>query len=80
MGTAANMNYVAIATEADADVEITAVVTAGVQTNAVCAGDPASWRETPEGISKVAARRRHHQHDAARQPADDRRRHWRGRS
>jgi adenosylcobinamide hydrolase len=55
MGTAANMNYVAVATETDADLEITAVVTAGVQTNAVCAGDPASWRETPEGISKVAA-------------------------
>jgi adenosylcobinamide amidohydrolase len=55
MGTAANMNYVAIATESDAGVEITALVTAGVQTNAICAGDPASWRETPEGISKVAA-------------------------
>jgi len=55
MGTAANMNYVAIATEVDDDVEITAIVTAGVQTNAVCAGDPASWRETPEGISKVIA-------------------------
>jgi adenosylcobinamide amidohydrolase len=55
MGTAANMNYVAITTEQDADVEVTAIVTAGVQTNAVCAGDPASWRETPEGITKVAA-------------------------
>jgi adenosylcobinamide hydrolase len=55
MGTAANMNYVAITTENDADVEVTAIVTAGVQTNAVCAGDPASWRETPEGITKVAA-------------------------
>jgi len=55
MGTAANMNYVSIATERDAGVEITAVVTAGVQTNAVCAGDPANWRETPEGTSKVAA-------------------------
>jgi adenosylcobinamide amidohydrolase len=55
MGTAANMNYVAISTEVDADVEISAVVTAGVQTNAVCAGDPAAWRETPEGLSKVAA-------------------------
>ena len=30
-------------------------MTAGVQTNATCAGDPASWRETPEGIAKVAA-------------------------
>jgi len=49
------MNYVSIATERDAGVEITAVVTAGVQTNAVCAGDPANWRETPEGTSKVAA-------------------------
>jgi adenosylcobinamide amidohydrolase len=55
MGTAANMNYVAIATETDAGVEMTAVVTAGVQTNAVCAGDPASWRETREGLAKVAA-------------------------
>lgn len=55
MGTAANMNYVAIATEADAGVEATAIVTAGVQTNATCAGDPASWRETPEGIAKVAS-------------------------
>src|SRR5258706_9371595 len=55
MGTAANMNYVAIASETDADIQITAVVTAGVHTNAVCAGDPASWRESAEGISKVTA-------------------------
>jgi adenosylcobinamide hydrolase len=55
MGTAANMNYAAIATETDAELEITAVVTAGVHTNAVCAGDPASWRESSEGISKVTA-------------------------
>jgi len=55
MGTAANMNYVAITTEKDDDLEVTAIVTAGVQTNAVCAGDPSSWRETAEGIKKVAA-------------------------
>ncbi|MEP7309061.1 MAG: adenosylcobinamide amidohydrolase [Acidobacteriota bacterium] len=55
MGTAANMNYAAIATAEDIDVSVTAIVTAGVQTNATCAGDPASWRETPEGIAKVAA-------------------------
>ena len=55
MGTAANMNYVAVTTEEDADVEIAAIVTAGVQTNATCAGDPASWRETAAGIAKVAA-------------------------
>jgi len=54
MGTAANMNYVAVVTEADGDVEVTAVVTGGVESNATCAGDPAAWRETPAGIEKVA--------------------------
>lgn len=53
MGTAANMNYTAIASERDADVIVTAVVTGGVQTNATCAGDPASWRETRDGVVKV---------------------------
>jgi len=55
MGTAANMNYAAITTERDAEVEVAAIVTAGVQTNATCAGDPASWRESSHGITKVAA-------------------------
>jgi adenosylcobinamide amidohydrolase len=55
MGTAANMNYVAIATEADEGVEVTAAVTAGVEGNATCAGDPASWRETATGVEKVPA-------------------------
>jgi adenosylcobinamide hydrolase len=55
MGTAANMNYSAIAIEEDAGLIVTAIVTAGVATNAVCAGDPASWRETPDGMAKVAA-------------------------
>jgi adenosylcobinamide amidohydrolase len=54
MGTAANMSYAAVAAERDEDVEVVAVVTAGVQTNAVCAGDPASWRENAAGIAKVA--------------------------
>ena len=53
MGTAANMNYTAVAAEQDGDVVVTAVVTGGVQTNATCAGDPASWRETPDGIVKA---------------------------
>lgn len=53
MGTAANMNYAAIVSERDEDVVVTAIVTAGVQTNAVCAGDPSSWRETREGIVTV---------------------------
>lgn len=55
MGTAANMHYAAIASRVDADVHVTAIVTAGVQTNAICAGDPAAWRETPEGVARVAA-------------------------
>jgi adenosylcobinamide amidohydrolase len=55
MGTAANMNYAAMVSEADEDVEVTAVVTAGVEGNATCAGDPASWRETDAGMQKVPA-------------------------
>ncbi len=55
MGTAANMNYVAIATEADGDVEVTAAVTAGVEGNATAAGEPATWRETTAGMEKVPA-------------------------
>lgn len=55
MGTAANMNYVAIASEADDRVTVTAVVTAGVEGNATAAGEPASWRETDAGIHKVPA-------------------------
>lgn len=53
MGTAASMNYAALVSERDEDVEVTAVVTAGVRTNAVCAGDPASWRESRDGVVKV---------------------------
>ena len=55
MGTAANMNYAAVHVERDGEVTVTAVVTAGVQTNATCAGDPARWRETQEGMTKVPA-------------------------
>ncbi len=54
MGTAANMNYAAIVQASDLDVQVTAVVTAGVQGNAACAGDPAAWRETEVGWRKVA--------------------------
>ncbi|MEQ1731528.1 MAG: adenosylcobinamide amidohydrolase [Vicinamibacterales bacterium] len=53
MGTAANMNYVALATERDADVSVTAAVTAGVEGNATAAGEPATWRETADGMQKV---------------------------
>ena len=50
MATAANMNYAACAARRDDDVEVLAVVTAGVETNAVCAGDPAMSRETNAGV------------------------------
>jgi adenosylcobinamide hydrolase len=53
LGTAANMNYAAIATQEDCGVEVTAVVTAGVQGNAACAGDPAGWREGEAGWEKI---------------------------
>ena len=50
MGTAANMNYTALATQRDGDVEVLAAITAGVHTNATCAGDPAAWRESASGM------------------------------
>jgi adenosylcobinamide amidohydrolase len=53
MGTAANMNYAAVVTGEDLGVELTAVVTAGVQGNACCAGDPAAWREGERGWEKL---------------------------
>jgi adenosylcobinamide amidohydrolase len=49
MGTAANMNYASMMVREDEDVKVTAVVTAGVQGNAACAGDPANWRERAGG-------------------------------
>jgi adenosylcobinamide hydrolase len=55
MGTAASMHYVAVVRERDGDVEATAVVTAGVQSNATCAGDPARWRESADGVVRANA-------------------------
>jgi hypothetical protein len=55
MGTAANMNYVAIIREVDEDVAVTAAVTAGVEGNATAAGEPATWRENDAGVQKVPA-------------------------
>lgn len=54
MGTAANMSYAAVCTETDGPVEVVAVVTAGVHSNATCAGDPAQWCEARGGMEKVA--------------------------
>jgi adenosylcobinamide amidohydrolase len=55
MGTAANMNYAVVTTRVDPSAAVTAVVTAGVQGNATCAGDPAAWRETGAGMESVPA-------------------------
>jgi adenosylcobinamide amidohydrolase len=55
MGTAANMNYAAVVAARHEDVEVTAVVTAGVQTNATCAGEKANWHETETGVLKLPA-------------------------
>jgi len=54
MGTAANMNYAAVVAAEDCGVLVTAAVTAGVQGNAACAGDPAAWREVEGKWEKVA--------------------------
>jgi adenosylcobinamide amidohydrolase len=53
MGTAANMNYSAISEQHDGSLRVTAIVTAGVQGNAACAGDAAGWRETESGWEKI---------------------------
>jgi adenosylcobinamide amidohydrolase len=55
MGTAANMNYVAVMTEVDEELAVTVAVTAGVAGNATSAGEPATWRENETGIQKVPA-------------------------
>ena len=49
MGTAANMNYAARVAEIFAELRVCAVVTAGVEGNAGCAGDPANWHEAESG-------------------------------
>jgi adenosylcobinamide amidohydrolase len=53
MGTAANMNYASIAERTADDAAVMAIVTAGVQGNAACAGDPTTWRETASGWEKI---------------------------
>jgi adenosylcobinamide hydrolase len=53
MGTAAAMNYVAVVARQHSDIEVLAVVTGGVQTNATCAGDPATWHEGEGGFAKL---------------------------
>src|SRR5205823_1100956 len=55
MGTAANMNYIALVTQVDDELSVTAVVTAGVEGNATTAGEPATWRESHLGMQKVPA-------------------------
>ena len=49
-GTAANMNHAAIVSETFRDLEVIAVCTGGVETNAGRVGDPASVYEGPDGF------------------------------
>jgi len=53
MGTAANMIYAAHESALFEDLRVDAIVTAGVEGNASCAGDPAKWAETPQGWNKL---------------------------
>jgi adenosylcobinamide amidohydrolase len=53
MGTAANMIYAAHESCTFENIRVDAIVTAGVESNATCAGDPAQWIETPEGWNKL---------------------------
>jgi adenosylcobinamide amidohydrolase len=55
MGTAANMNYATVIERGDDEIFVTAIVTAGVQGNAACAGDPATWREPVERNAPIPA-------------------------
>lgn len=54
MGTAANMIYAVHETSSFENVRVDAIVTAGVESNAICAGDPADWIETAAGWNKMA--------------------------
>jgi len=54
MGTAASMVYAAHEQAVFGDLQVDAIVTAGVEGNATCAGDPARWVETPSGWNKLA--------------------------
>ena len=53
MGTAASMENVAIKTEYHGDLSVTAIATAGIETNGGRVGDPASWDEWANRHKKV---------------------------
>lgn len=55
LGTAANMDYVALERAQYADAEVWVLATAGVEGNAGCAGDPAQWHEGESGYIPVHA-------------------------
>jgi adenosylcobinamide amidohydrolase len=54
MGTAANMIYAAHEFAEYGELRVDAIITAGVEGNAACAGDPAQWIEAPAGWNKLA--------------------------
>ena len=58
MGTAANMHHAAFVSQKFRDLEVVAVVTGGVETNAGRAGDPASVLETKDGFERLQPARK----------------------
>ena len=69
MGTAANMNCAAHVVKTYAELRVCAVVTAGVEGNAGCAGDPATWHEEDEEWIRNASARGYDQHHGPHQLA-----------
>jgi adenosylcobinamide hydrolase len=53
MGTAANMIYASHESALFDELRVDVIVTAGVEGNAACAGDPARWVEGPSGWDKA---------------------------
>jgi adenosylcobinamide amidohydrolase len=53
MGTAANMIYASHQTASYENLRVDAIVTAGVEGNAMTSGDPSQWAETMSGWSKL---------------------------
>lgn len=54
LGTAANMQQIAVITEGFGGQEVSCLVSAGVSSNATCAGDPAAWLEAGGAYLPVA--------------------------
>ena len=61
LSTATNMNHAVIESAKYRDIEVIAVTTGGVETNAVRAGDPASYYEANGGFESINGKESHSQ-------------------